>query len=174
MIDPDTQEKQFIEAHDQYSQALFRHCYYRVFDKEKAKDFVQEAFCRTWKYITQGNEIENLRAFLYRTVSNIIIDESRKKKQVSLDAIMEKGFAPKADQRELNEAHFANKEAMEIINGLDKKYKEVIIFKYVDGFSAREIARMVNKTENNVHVLLHRGLEQVRHIIQEKENRPFV
>src|SRR3989344_6415935 len=83
-------ETQFLEAYDKYADAIFRYCYYRVFDRDKANDYVQEAYCRTWKYLMQGNQIENIRAFLYRTANNIIIDESRKKKSFSLDQIMEK------------------------------------------------------------------------------------
>jgi len=75
MVNKGKKEKQFIDAYDKYSEAIFRHCYYRVFDRERAKDFVQETFCKTWKYIVDGNDIENIRAFLYKTANNLIIDE---------------------------------------------------------------------------------------------------
>ena len=78
---PTDREVKFLEAYDQYSDAIFRYCYYRVYDREKAKDCVQEAYCRTWKYMESGKEIENLRALLYRIATNIIIDDSRKKKE---------------------------------------------------------------------------------------------
>src|SRR5687767_4748801 len=99
MIDKEA-ERQFTEAYDQHADAIFRYCYYRVFDKDRAKDYVQEAYSRTWKYLSQGKKIDNIRAFIYRTAKNIIIDESRKHKNLSLDQIMEKGFAPKVDVRE--------------------------------------------------------------------------
>src|SRR3989344_8270173 len=87
-------EEQFLEAFDKYSDDIFRYCYYRVFDRDKAKDVVQDAYCRTWKYVKDGKTIENMRAFLYRTAKNIIIDDSRKKKSFSLDQMIEKGFMP--------------------------------------------------------------------------------
>jgi len=166
----DDREQQFTDAYESYSEAIFRHCYYRVFDREKAKDFVQEAFCRTWKYITEGNEIENIRAFLYRIANNIIIDESRKKKSVSLDSIMEKGFSPKVDFRQKDENYFTAKEVIKVIKSLDEKYRDVITMKYIDGFSTKEIASIIGETENNAYVRIHRGLEKLKEILKKQQH----
>ncbi len=155
-------EQQFLVAYEQYSDAIFRYCYYRVFDREKAKDYVQEAYCRTWKYLSEGKEIQNLRAFLYRTANNIIIDESRKRKATSLDGIMEKGFTPKTDTREKTQDYFTGKEIINMVKSLDEKYRDVILMKYVDDLSTKEIAFALNETENNIYVRLSRGLEKVK------------
>src|SRR2546422_120517 len=82
------------------------------------------------KYMTEGNEVKNIRAFLYKTAKNIIIDESRKKKNISLNQIMEKGFSPSEDMREKNDIYFANKEVLTLVGSLDEKYREVIFLKY--------------------------------------------
>ena len=163
-------EKQFIEAYEQYSEPIFRHCYYRVFEREKAKDLVQETFFKTWKYLIKGNEIENIRAFLYRTANNIIIDESRKKKHVSLDAIMEKGFNPSIDTREADSNYFSAKEVVEVLHVLDEKYKDVIMMRYIDGFSTREIASIVGETEDNVYVRMHRGIKKVKELMAQQNH----
>ncbi len=158
-------EQSFLAAYDSYSDAIFRYCYYRVFDREKAKDYVQEAYCRTWKYLSEGNKVENMRAFLYRTAGNIIIDESRKRKNTSLDQIMEKGFVPKVDYRAKTEEYFVNKDILEIIRSLDEKYRDVILMKYVDDLSTKEIALALSESQNNVYVRMSRGLEKVREIV---------
>ena len=152
-----------------YSDAIFRYCYYRVFDREKAKDYVQEAYCRTWKYLAQGHQVENMRAFLYRTANNIIIDESRKKKATSLDQIMEKGFVPKFDEWEKREGYFAAQDTVAIVKTLDEKYRDVILLKYVEDLSTKEIALALGETENNVYVRMSRGLEKVREIMSQRE-----
>ena len=76
--------------------AIFRHCYFRVFDRERARDLVQETFLKTWEYLTRGHDIENIRAFLYRVATNLIIDDSRRKKEISLEQLSESGFDPAA------------------------------------------------------------------------------
>ncbi|OGZ64716.1 MAG: hypothetical protein A3A98_01850 [Candidatus Staskawiczbacteria bacterium RIFCSPLOWO2_01_FULL_40_39] len=163
------QEQQFIEAYDKYSEAIFRHCYYRIFDREAAKDFMQETFCRTWKYISRGNKIDNIRAFLYRTANNIIIDESRKRKNVSLNEIMEKGFYPNIDTRKSTENSFTAQEILAVVNSIDKKYRDVIVLKYVNDLSPREIAKAIHEKENNVYIRIHRGLQKIKGIFLENE-----
>lgn len=169
MSDKDKKEKQFLEAYNKFSDAIFRHCYYRIFDREEAKDFTQETFFRAWKYLSQGKEVKNIRAFLYKIANNIIIDNSRKKKSISLDQIIEKGFSPKIDEREKTENYFSGKEIIKIINSLDGKYRDVIVMKYIDGLSSKEIASILNETENNIYVMIHRGFEKVRKILEEQE-----
>ena len=50
-------EKEFLAAYDEHSDALFRHCLIRVRDRDTAKDIVQEAFSRTWVYLSEGKKI---------------------------------------------------------------------------------------------------------------------
>src|SRR6185436_2214833 len=113
------QEQQFTQAYNQYFPALFRYCYYQVFDKEKTKDIVQETYCKVWKYILGGNEILNMKSFLYKIARNIVIDQSKKKKSLSLDYMMEKGFTPSTDPRKHHESYFASKDMLNIIKSLD-------------------------------------------------------
>ncbi len=169
MVDKGNTEQQFTQAYEQYSDAIFRYCYYRVFDREKAKDYVQEAYARTWKYICEGKTVDNIRAFLYRTANNIIIDEARKKKSISLDTIMEKGFTPSNDPREKTENYFTGKEIIKIIKSLDEKYRDVILLKYVEDLSTKEIASVLNETENNVYVRLNRGFQKIKEILSNQE-----
>ena len=83
----ESNDQEFVEWYNTYSDAIFRHCYFRLKgDRETAKEFVQETFIRTWKY-RKTHEIHNIRAFLYRVATNLIINESRRAKRptVSLD-----------------------------------------------------------------------------------------
>ena len=80
-------ESQFLKAFDEYADALFRHCFFRVSDRETAKDLVHETFTRTWDHLARGKEVREYRAFLYRTANNLIVDFYRKKKAVFLEEI---------------------------------------------------------------------------------------
>lgn len=92
-------EISFLKAYDDYSQAIFRYCYFRVFDREQARDLVQETFMKTWEYLASGKEVQNLRAFLYKVANNMVIDLSRKKKSLSIEDLAEKGFDPLVEER---------------------------------------------------------------------------
>ena len=157
-------EQQFLEAYDTYADALFRHCYFRVFERERAKDLVQEVFMRTWEYIVKGNSVKNIRALLYRIANNIIIDEWRKKKAVSLEALQEQGFQPQASSRPM-EVVMEGKEAVLILQKVEPLYREVLVMRYIDDMSPKEIAEVLGVTADVVSVRIHRGLEKVRHCI---------
>jgi len=171
MVDKNTQEKQFIEAYDKYADAIFRYCYYRVFDREKAKDLLQETYCRAWKYVLSKKEVKNMRAFLYKIANNIIIDQSRKKKVSSLDQMMEKGFTPTASSSIQGENYLLGNDVVGIVKTLPEKYRDVILMKYMDDLSTKEIAFALNETEDNIYVRISRGLSKVKEIFAQNEKK---
>ena len=158
-------EQQFMKAYDELSDAIFRHCYFRIGDRERAKDLMQDTFTKSWQYINQGTQVSNLRAFLYKVANNLIIDEYRKKKELSLDTLMADGFDPGFDDRKKNEQDIDSRFVLNIVNKLEEKYRAIILMKYIDDLSIREIAKAIGESENNVSVRIHRGLKQLKEIL---------
>lgn len=160
------QEKYFLEIHSGLYEPVFRHCYIRVTDREKAKDLAQETFIRVWKFIQNGGQIDNVRAFTYKIANNLIIDEYRKHKTESLDELEEKGFeiAGEDDESVKKPAETAN--ALRVISRIDSKYRDVLIMRYVDDLTIGEIARIVGETENTVSVRIHRGMNMIKEMIK--------
>ncbi|MBI2010808.1 MAG: RNA polymerase sigma factor [Candidatus Colwellbacteria bacterium] len=159
------EREKFLEAYDAWADAIFRHCYFRVSDKELAKDLVQETYSRAWAYLADGGVVENFRAFLYRIANNLIIDNSRKKKALSLDALMDEGFAPAANPTN-SEAAIMGHDALRLVRSLDEKYREVIIMRYIDDLTPKEIAAVLEEKENVISVRLHRGLKKVKVLLE--------
>jgi len=164
-------ERQFLELYENLAEPLFRHCYFRLSDREKARDLMQESFTRTWERLVDGEKIKNLKAFVYRVANNLIIDIYRKKKESSLDLLQEDGFDPGSDDHEAILSMIAERELVEILGNLDDKYRQVIVMRYIDDLVPREIAGIVGETENTVSVRLHRGLHKVRDLIKLQENK---
>ena len=79
----DNAAEAFKQAYEDHKDEIFRHCYFHTFDRELAKDLLQETFLKTWEYIVAGNDIENVRAFLYRVATNLVINAAKKKKEQS-------------------------------------------------------------------------------------------
>lgn len=154
-------DEEFQKAYEAYSDAIFRHCYFRVFDRERGKDTMQETFVRAWNYMSEGKKVDNMRAFLYRIANNLIVDDIRKKKEVSLDEMQEKGWDPGYDglpemQRKVEEG-----KVFDTLKRVPKDYREVIVMRYVDGLTPAEIAGILGESANTVSVRLHRGLKQL-------------
>lgn len=157
----DKREHDFMQAYEQHSDAIFRHCYFRVYDRETALDLVQETFTKTWAYIAAGNKIDNVRAFLYRTATNLIIDRSRKATTDSLEQLQDQGFEPATHIKDQVEAGIDLKILLKVIGRLDVIYQEVIRLRYIEGLKPREIAEITGESPNVISVRLHRGLAQL-------------
>ena len=155
-------ERYFLAAYEEHADALFRHCLIRVRDRDHAKDLVQEAFSRTWIYLSQGKKVDYIRAFLYRIANNLIVDASRKKRSASLDAMMdEDGYEPKDETAREPIDKPALKDALQKLKALDEIYRTAITMRYLDEMSPREIASALGVSENVVSVRIHRGIERL-------------
>ena len=152
----------FLKAYDEFADAIFRHCYFRVSDRDKAKDITQETFLRAWEYMEKGNEINSMRSFLYRVANNLIIDEMRKKKTVSLEKLQDEGFDPSFDGKEKTERQAQTRELLALLTHLEAPYRDVITMRYVNDMSPKEIAEILEESENAVSVRIHRGIQKLR------------
>lgn len=168
-IDLDKAKKDFLESYDQYNDAIFRYCYFQTSKREVAMDLAQDTFVKAWEYLAKGHTVEHMKAFLYRIAGNLIIDYRRKKKTESLDTMMEAGFDVGSDESERITHNLDAKQALELVGQIDEKYRDVIIMRYIDELSIKEIADVTGETENNISVRLHRGIEKVKALCEEKE-----
>lgn len=164
-------EKQFIDAFERHSDELFRHASMRLSDRERAVELTQEAYLRAWEYVRKGGEVREMRAFLFKTLRNLIIDEYRKHKSYSLEAMVEseegesvETILPTDESNTLEAAmgrHDGRRVLIALYN-LKEPYREALVLRYVDGLTPREIAEVIDESENVVSVRVHRGLKKLR------------
>lgn len=173
----DNHENRFLKAFEEYSDALFRHASIRISDREKAIDLVHDTFTKVWSYGRDGHHIDSYRSFLYKVLNNLIIDEYRKKKEASLDAMLSVEGVDEGSFPELTEstvealaATIDGQKAFELLSDLPDVYREVLIFRFVDELGPREISELIEETENVVSVRIHRGLKLLRTIIEKETN----
>lgn len=169
MEEKNTVEKQFLGSYDELADAIFRHCFFRVSDRDTALDLMQDTFLKTWKYIQKGNDIEDVRAFVYKVASNLIIDFYRKKKTTSLESITESEdstFQPTDDSYQNIVSNSELNLALESIQELQEPYREAIVMRYIDGLTPKEIAEILGEKPNNISVRIVRGLEKLKEKIK--------
>ena len=170
-------EERFLEAFDEYGDALFRHAQLRISNRERAIDIVHDTYAKVWSYVRNGHEIESFRPFLYKVLNNLIIDEYRKRKESSLDALLELEGVDEGSFDDLSEstveslaATLDGKKAFTVLDTLPDEYREVIILRFVDELGPKEISTLIEESENTVSVRIHRGLKMLRGIIEKEEH----
>jgi RNA polymerase sigma-70 factor (ECF subfamily) len=177
MID---RQQEFREAFEKHSDELFRHASLRLSNRERALEITQETFLKAWEFLQKGEVIREYRPFLFRTLNNQIIDEYRRKKSTSLDAMME-GTETSAiveghllrDETDIFEetaTQYDAKRVLKHVQHLPENYRTVIVMRYVDGFSPSEIADQIGESENAVSVRLHRGMRKLKDLLASSTN----
>lgn len=171
-----TEEERYLEAFDEYANALFRHAMYRLSDRERAVEIVHDTFTKAWSYIRSGHEIDTYKPFLYKVMNNLIIDEYRKRKEFSLDALLaeegtNEGSFPELYEGGLEELTFSldAQKASALITELPLVYREVLTLRFVDGLGPKEISELIEESENVVSVRIHRALKILKDTIIKKE-----
>ncbi len=161
----ETLQNQFLSAFDAYNDDIFRFCVLKVSTREIAQDITQEVFMRYWQSLRKGYVLQNERAFLYTIARHLVIDWYRKKKESSLDVLTEAGidFAGDGSKSITDQAEV--REVLAVIQELEESDREVLLLRFVDGFSPKEIAEMLEESANVISVRIHRALKKVQELI---------
>ena len=168
---PLPQEKTFLDAFDKYADGLFRHAYFRLSSRERAADVTQETFLKAWEYIREHNEIRHWKGFLYRILNNLIVDEYRKKREESLDELLEDdpihadalvSQGSRQEKEERLDEEFMIEKLRSLIPKLPEQHRVVLSLRYFDGFSLKEISSLLSLSENVVSVRIHRATARLR------------
>lgn len=163
-------KQQFLAAYDAYANAIFRFCLAKVSDRERAQDFTQETYMRYWQTLQKGEHIQNERAYLYTLARNIITDWYRRKKESSLDVLTDAGFdfSDSAEHEITQKAEV--REALAVIRTLDEESQEVLLLRFVEGHTPREIAKMLKTNPNVISVRIHRAIKKVQEQMRTKDD----
>ncbi len=165
--------RKFEKMYSDESDAIFRFCLVRVSNREQALDLTQEAFLRLWTSLNKGEEILNVRAFLFTITRRLVIDWYRKKKSISLDSMMHKDAAIEGhveydpvDEKTADNLEFGpeGRYLLDKINNLTPAYRHSVYLRFVEGLSPPEIGQILNISANAASVRVNRGLEELRKI----------
>ncbi len=155
-IPPDT--ARFEQTVVQYQDRLFRFVYMRIGHRETAEDIVQDVFVRLYRSLTDGKEIDNYEAFLYRSVNNACIDYYRKERypQVDIDENLTDTDAPDAD---IEEEYVRIRR---LLDDLPSEQAETVRMKCYDGLTFRHIAEILDLPEATVKSRYRYAIQHIR------------
>jgi RNA polymerase sigma-70 factor (ECF subfamily) len=160
-LEQETQRGLLTEAHHDFQVGLNLHAFYKVNNHALGEGLVQDTFTKTWSYLLKGGKIEIMKAFLYHILNNLIVDEYRKHKTISLDVFLEKGFEPNSGSQNILDI-LDGKAALLLIQRLPLAYQKIMRMKYVQDLSLKEISLITGQSKNAIAVQTHRGLAKLK------------
>jgi RNA polymerase sigma-70 factor (ECF subfamily) len=151
------------EALAEFESPLIGYATTFLHDIERARDVVQDTFIRLYQQDIDKVR-EGLKGWLFTVCRNRALDVLRKEKrltgledaQVSRLSSGRRSPSERADLSErVEQVHAA-------LNRLSENQREVILLKFEQGLSYREISEVTGLSSGNVGFLLHTGLKRLR------------
>jgi len=161
----------FGEIYDSYAEKIYRFIYFKVASEQEAEDLSSEVFLKAWNYFISDREIKSVAALLYKIARNKVIDHYRvRKEQIELG---EETLVASVDDEAISEiekqADLAR--VYKALGKLKDEYREVVVMRYLDDLSIGEISVILDKSKNNVRVLLHRSINALKEVLREEDNK---
>lgn len=159
--------------YDYYLSRIYRFVFLKVTNKEEAEDITQQVFMKAWEALPKfESEGSPFVGWLFRIARNTVIDFYRtKKSNLSLDeGIGINDFLEDSPE----DIFFKNQERTEVMKSLElltEEQKEVVILRFVEGFSYREISKITNKNQASLRIMQHRAIKKLKEVFKNLESR---
>ncbi|RXK00665.1 RNA polymerase subunit sigma [Arcobacter sp. CECT 8989] len=143
-------------------------------DKEKAKDITQESYTRIIE-IEEKNQIKNPRAYLYKMAKNLLIDESRRNKNIFKVDYEEANFTiPKEQQpEELFYKQTQYIELLDLVQNLPKRSKQAFTLHVIQGFTRKEVAHKMNINISTVEKHITNATLKIKNRLEKAKEKEF-
>lgn len=152
-------------AYDKYAEDIYRYCFFRIFNKERSEELMQEVFIKFWHHVNEGRPVNNERGLLYTIATHLVIDEKRKKTTDSLDAMLEESeinepMAPEGEANVMKKAML--REIKDSMGKLSEDEKDLFTMRYINDMDPKEISEITRSSPNSVSVRLNRIVKKIR------------
>lgn len=155
-----------------FQNRIYHHCFRMIGDRHEAKDLAQEAFIRAYTNIHSFDDNRKFSTWLYRIATNLTIDRLRKRspdyyldEEISgtegLNMYTQLSSEEVLPEEEVLRLELNDRIHQEILN-LKPIYRSIIILRYLDEFSLKEISEILDIPLGTVKTRIHRGREALR------------
>lgn len=155
-------KKQFIQIYNESFEYVYSFVYSRTAgDRQVTEEIVQETFSAAWLTLDRFREDSSYRTWLCSIAKNKLYAYYRKKTvlaksdpyEENMDLQLSIEFSPEA----VVESHETRTQVLEALNQINSLYRYTLILKYIDGYSCKEIAGILGRTNKAVDGILQKA-----------------
>jgi RNA polymerase sigma-70 factor, ECF subfamily len=174
-------ERAFRRLVEPYRHALEVHCYRMLGSAQDAEDLAQETLLRAWRALERFEPRVQFQTWLYRIATNACLDEleRRPRRPEPIDPFPDVPSDETASPTYDPAARYAIREGMELallraIQELPGRQRAVLIFRDVLGWTAPEVAELLESTVASVNSALQRARATIDHELPDETARTKV
>lgn len=161
--------------YDEHYAALFRYLFSRLGERQIAEDLTGDVFMRMLTALPHYQPSQTpFRAWLYRIARNRLVDHYRqasKRAPVPLSQA-EAHQDHMEDLGLLTDQKMTTERMLAALSKLETTQREVVALRFLSGLSLQEVAETLEKSENAVKALQHRGLAALRQALAHEQVLP--
>ena len=166
MIEDVEDQNKFEQVYLRYKNLMFYVAHRILNDAQEAEDAVHDAFVRIAEHIDQVGEPDcpKTRGFVVIIVERVALNRlERRRRREALPLEEWTPTAQREDPAPEEEEAFSRAMAR-----LSPRYRELLLLKHWQGFSDREIGKMLSMSQGNVARTLQRAKEKLREALKEE------
>lgn len=154
----------FATLYRRYATGVYRYVLLRVGNGDEAEDLTSTVFVRAWQSLPAFRQDCPFAAWLYRIARNSVTDYYRTRKQhLPLEQADEVAASDLTQSHEVAALHQA-------IGALPDEQREVLLLRFLEGFSHEEVAASLGKSVGACRVIQHRALKAVSRILGDRRD----
>ncbi len=170
-----TDREAFGQLYEQYYPKVLRYCVHRLFSREAAEDVTSAVFLRVARHIRdfQGDDDGDLRKWIHTIAINQVNAHIREVNRRSklLDTVCKQGAIGACGQHTGgDESNWAK--LHEAIGRLKPKQQDAITLRYFEGFSPKEISKVLQMDPAAVRIMLFRAVRKLRRFLGNRLGAP--
>lgn len=156
------------QAYKNYYSDVYRFCLSILTnDRESIDDCVQETFIVLYKKYLEGEEVEYVKAFLFKTVQNFVKKRLRENTKTNQHVSLEDVTELVSQNEDMDEKLSFDEYSRQISDALSQRDAELFKLRYIDDYSLEEIAQILNLSISVVGTRLHRLRKRLIIILKE-------
>ena len=166
-----TDEAAFEELYEHFFPRVYNFIYARLKNSADADDVTSVTFLKMNENLNSYDPAKAaFTTWLFRIATNAIIDQTRRADR-NQETEWEEFFDPSAPDHDEPEARIieseTNRELLTALDKLSERERRIIELKFWGDLDTRAIADVLNMTEGNVRVTLHRTLGKLKKFLTE-------
>jgi RNA polymerase sigma-70 factor (ECF subfamily) len=155
---------------DIFYEPIYQYIYRHARDDKAAEDLASEVFHQFLESLnTRHGPKKSLKAWLYRTAHNLIIEKAQPDKSYNFGLPGDEYEDDTEVVSQQAENSIRNQALIQALRQLTDKQQEVIYLRFFQGLRLEEVAYALNMTLGTVKSLQHRGLQSMRRYLQDFE-----
>ncbi len=159
------------EIYRAYAAELQRSIYSKVGDLALAEDLTSTVFLKALRWLREDQSLESARGWLYATARTTIVDYWQTQSQYEIRSLRVQEERLLSSEREGCADRQAEMRVQHLLSLLPERDRSILTLRYLQGYSAAEIAEALGTSAGHIRVLQLRALRRAAQVEAMERNR---